>query len=116
MNEIEQRNLLNLAHKYRNICINIDQFTDMLSLENLAGVSVGFAPQVERKMLMVGNYGSLCLAKLWVAYYVPSMNVRISNENITSVKECEAMWSRSIPLEQASTDYVERILNLKALW
>ena len=116
MNKVERQNLLNIVDKYRNVCMNIDTFTDFLSTKGISDLPIELIPQTAYNKMRNGHYANLLHAKLWIAGYTPYKTIMLSNEKITSTKKCQAVWSPAIPLKQATLDYIERLANLKTLW
>ena|ERR1700735_983342 len=114
MNKIEQDNLLFLADKYQNICMSIDGFTSLLAMYGSAFTNQ-IEPITEPTLLRSGNYATLFQAKIWVAKHISSGMISVSNENIVNSND-EHLWSPQVPLELASSDHIERLANLKALW
>jgi hypothetical protein len=112
MNKIEQENLMALAHKYNNICVNINEFCDMLKppFDKL------LEPVTKRDILQTGRYGKLYSANIWVSKFNASGCVRVSNENIYDLHQDENKWSPSVPLNMASITDLNRLFNLKSFW
>lgn len=110
MNKIEEDNFRSLIASYSNICISISTFTNLL---RPPWASI-FDPITSRQILMGGRYGSVSGCNIWVCVTMSDDSIKVSNQDITDVKE--GKWSDSIPLELASTDHLERILKLKAFW
>ena len=88
MNKIEQENLLDLAGKYQNICMNINQFSDILGMVG-SPFTDAFEPVTKRSILQTGHYANLLQAKIWVIKRVAPGMICVSNENITDSKDNE---------------------------
>ena len=113
MTELEEYNFRYLIEDFKNICVNIDMFTDMC-LKRGAPLFSLFDPATSRELLLAGNFGSMFKCKIWVNKSIPVDCIKISNQLIHDVKEDK--WSLPVPLRLVDINNFDRILNLKAFW
>lgn len=113
MNETEQQNLISLTAKYKHICINIIEFTDILKSYGSATFA-DFEPITMREVLKTGLYGSLYGTNIWISKMNPPGCVRVSNENVIMAEEKK--WSLPVPLSLANAENWDRIMKMKAFW
>jgi hypothetical protein len=107
--EIERKNLLFLSKVYKNIRININEFTDILKW----GHPNDFNPITVRAILQSGFYGTVGQAKIWVSKYEAPGHVSVSNLDITDIKnKDDSKWLPSVPLRFAHQ--IDRYYRLKA--
>ena len=108
MNKVEEQNLLLISEKFKNILMSIITFTDILK-KNYDK----FVPEDNKEMLMIGSYGRLNSANLWVSRMMARSLIKVSNEVIANSKE-ESKWSPPLSLKNA--DKFESLFNMKAFW
>lgn len=108
-----------LANKYKNICLNISDFTDILTYR-LVNEEIVFDPIIDRITLMSGFYGTLSNGtKVWISKYVQPGHFRISNDEIIKINCNQDLnlidnWTIDIPNKYINE--VQRYLEMKAFW
>jgi hypothetical protein len=117
MNDTEYNNLILLAENYKHICINMSEYTGIITGQYWKLMSL----ITEQKIIQAGLYGTLFSAKLWVGRHITPGYVSVSNNGtITSIEEIWlneeelSKWSDQCPLKLANE--MERALKLKAFW
>lgn len=107
MNELEQRALLLIAEKRKNMCISIGSFTDFLRPE---WGRIDIKPITDRLTLKTGLYAHMLGCKVWVSELMAPHNISYSDLDIFDASETEK-WSPQMPIED-TVEY-NRIANIK---
>lgn len=106
-----------LANKYKNICLNISDFTDILTYR-LVSEEIIFDPIVDRLTLMNGFYGTLSNGtKVWISKFIEPGHFRLSEDEILKLDPHRSptdSWTIDIPNEHINI--AQKYLEMKAFW
>jgi hypothetical protein len=114
MNQKENDNLHLAINEYKHVCISINLYSEFLNNE----VWPEIEPFTEKQTLMTGLYARIRGSNIWVsklAYYQNRadgpQHIRVSNNEIVSVKKSGEGWSPLFILEE-----FDKFHELRAFW
>lgn len=111
----------NLSNSYKNVCINIVDFTDLI---------INLIPKIdkidkidlipEKNLILTGLFAKIANTKIWVSKYITPSYFAFSDSEISLLDKEMKDWSNEIPLYLMSSTInktsIQKYLELRTFW